>query len=112
MKTTDLAERQRVRDAATPAQAKRLGRKVALRTDWEQIKNKVMKTLLRSKFSQEPFRSRLLDWDGPIVEYTTWHDRYWGVCVCARHGGQGENHLGHLLTEVRSELLAETGLTR
>jgi ribA/ribD-fused uncharacterized protein len=107
MKTTDPAERERVRDAATPAQAKRLGRKVTLRPDWERIKGPIMKTLLRAKFAREPFRSRLLGWDQPLVEYTTWHDTYWGVCTCARHGGRGENHLGRLLAEVRSELLAE-----
>ena len=64
-----------------------------------------MRTVLRRKFRLEPFRTRLLSWEGPIVEETTWHDRYWGICVCPKHGGSGENRLGRLLEEVRGELL-------
>ena len=107
LKTDDLAWRERVRTARTPATAKRLGRQVPLREYWDEVKLTVMMTVLRRKFRLEPFKSRLLAWDGPIVEYTTWHDTYWGTCVCARHGGRGENHLGRLLEDLRAELLSE-----
>lgn len=106
LKTDDLAWRERIRTATSPVTAKRLGRKVPLRDYWDEIKLTVMKTVLRRKFRLDPFRSRLLTWEGPIVERTTWHDRYWGVCVCPKHMGEGENHLGQLLEEVRAELLA------
>jgi ribA/ribD-fused uncharacterized protein len=106
MKTTDPIWRERVRMAATPSLAKRLGRKVPLRADWEQVKTKIMKTLLRMKFRSEPFRTRLLTFEGPIVEINTWHDQTWGDCVCgkARCQKPGLNLLGHLLEEVRNEL--------
>lgn len=32
-------------------------------------------------------------------EGNTWGDKFWGVC-----DGEGENHLGKLLMEVRAEL--------
>ena len=112
LKTDDLESRERVRTARTPAAAKRLGRRVPLREYWDDVKLTVMMTVLRRKFRLEKFRSRLLAWDGPIVETTTWHDTYWGICVCARHGGTGENHLGRLLAELRADLLAEAEAAR
>ena len=112
LKTDDLAWRERVRTARTPVMAKRLGRQVPLREYWDDVKLTVMMTVLRRKFRLEPFKSRLLAWEGPIVECTTWHDQYWGVCVCPRHGGRGENHLGRLLEELRAELLSEAEAAR
>jgi ribA/ribD-fused uncharacterized protein len=108
MKSTDFAERQRILDAATPGKAKRLGRTLTLRDDWDRIKAAVMKGLLRQKFDQEPFRSRLLDFNGPIVETNIWHDQTWGDCVCGAPACEppGQNLLGRLLTEIRTELLA------
>lgn len=110
LKTDDLDWRERVRTAKTPASAKRLGRLVPLREYWDDVKQTVMLTVLRRKFRLEPFKSRLLAWEGPVVETTTWHDTYWGVCACVRHGGRGKNHLGRLLEALRSDLLAETAV--
>ena len=41
-KTPNPDEREAIRSAPTPGQAKRLGRKVTLRPDWNQIKLKAM----------------------------------------------------------------------
>jgi ribA/ribD-fused uncharacterized protein len=49
-KTYDPAERATIREAVTPAGAKHLGKRVALRADWEQVKFDLMLTLLRHKF--------------------------------------------------------------
>ena len=77
--------------------AKRLGRKVTLRSDWEQVKLRIMKNLVRVKFLQHPdLRQKLKEVSGPIVEENTWGDKYWGVC-----NGIGSNHLGEILMEVR-----------
>lgn len=90
----------------TAAEAKRAGRKLLLRPDWEDVRLDVMLTCLRSKFSQEPFKSKLLaTGTRALVEGNTWGDRFWGACV----GGAGpllvgENHLGKLLMRVREEL--------
>jgi hypothetical protein len=104
-KTIYPDEKDRVARCATPAQAKRAGRKVSLRADWEAVKVDVMRDLLRLKFAEPGWRERLLDTGtAPIVEHTTWHDQVWGVCTCPRHKGRGRNLLGSLLEEVRAEL--------
>lgn len=87
----------------TPGKAKKLGRQIELRPDWEQVKDNIMKNLLRQKFSHEHFKSQLLaTGNTQLVEGNTWNDTYWGVC-----NGKGLNMLGTLLMEVRSELIEE-----
>jgi ribA/ribD-fused uncharacterized protein len=86
----------------TPGQAKALGKRVSLRTDqeWDTYRFTVMRDLLVQKFSAEPARSVLLGTGNRLlVENNTWNDRTWGVCR-----GQGQNHLGRLLMEVRQRL--------
>lgn len=103
-KTLDESERRKIQKAETPGQAKRLGRTVELRPDWEQIKLDVMRAILLDKFTRNP---ELADWlmatdPAKLVEGNTWGDTYWGVCE-----GKGHNMLGELLMAVRSELIAE-----
>ena len=43
MKTENPEEREKIRLAPTPGKAKRLGRTINLRADWEEIKLSVMK---------------------------------------------------------------------
>jgi ribA/ribD-fused uncharacterized protein len=102
-KTTDPAVRARIRAAATPGQAKRLGRGLALRPGWEEMKLDVMRTLVREKFARHPaLAERLLaTGDVELVERNYWRDTFWGVC-----GGRGENHLGRILMDLRAELRA------
>jgi ribA/ribD-fused uncharacterized protein len=83
-----------------PAQAKRAGRRLPMRPDWDAVKLQVMEDVLRIKFSVAPFRTWLLNTgDEELVEGNTWGDTFWGVC-----GGVGENHLGKLLMKIRAEL--------
>lgn len=83
-----------------PWEAKRYGRSVSLRDDWEDIKLDVMWRILLVKFSRDPLRIQLLDTgDAFLEEANHWGDTFWGVC-----GGRGENNLGELLMAVRSEL--------
>lgn len=83
--------------------AKRLGRQVKLRGDWEEIKTELMLEIIRAKFTQnEELAARLLaTGDRSLVEGNTWHDVFWGV---DQKTGQGENHLGRILMQVRNEL--------
>jgi ribA/ribD-fused uncharacterized protein len=84
----------------TPGKAKRFGRKVTLRSNWEQIKNSIMLNLLRLKFSNSALKFLLLETgDEELIEGNYWNDTYWGVC-----NGEGQNHLGKLLMQVREEL--------
>lgn len=106
-KTTDIMARQRIRLAETPNQAKKLGRAVTLRTDWESIKVAVMTELLWDKFTQEPFRSLLLSTqDETLIEGNTWNDRFWGA---TEYSGMwlGNNMLGKLLMQTRHLLQAK-----
>ncbi|HEX2239263.1 MAG TPA: NADAR family protein [Gammaproteobacteria bacterium] len=86
----------------TPGQAKRAGRRIALRGDWEQVKVEIMRAVLRSKFTRSHvLRIKLLDtYPAELIEGNHWNDRYWGVC-----NGRGENMLGKLLMELRADLL-------
>ena len=105
MKSLNPKERQAIVLAPTPGKAKRLGRKVSLRKDWEDIKEEVMLTGLRHKFSNPELRKKLLaTGNEELIEGTTWHDNYWGICDCEACGGQGKNRLGKLLMQVREEL--------
>jgi ribA/ribD-fused uncharacterized protein len=93
-------EREMIRKASTPGQAKRLGRRVNLRSDWEDVKLDIMWRLLCYKFRYEDLKSALLaTGDAQLIEGNDWHDYYWGVC-----NGVGENHLGKLLMRVRKGL--------
>lgn len=84
----------------SPASAKRLGRKVMLRRDWEEVKLDIMYELLKCKFDQNPsLKEKLINTgDRLLVEGNDWHDTYWGVC-----NGKGSNHLGKLLMKLREE---------
>lgn len=99
-KTLDYLERERIRRAQTPGIAKKLGKRITLREDWEDIKLSVMEYLLRQKFSREPLREKLKQTgDADLIEGNLWGDRFWGV-----YNGKGENHLGRLLMKIRDEL--------
>lgn len=100
-KTADPRERERIRRAPTPGQAKRLGRSATLRPGWDRERVQVMRALVLQKFTRHPeLKERLLATGGrELVEGNDWGDRFWGVC-----GGQGENRLGRILMEVRAYL--------
>jgi hypothetical protein len=96
-----------VRNAKTPSMAAKLGRSrsLPLRTDWETVKDDVMRTALRAKFEQHPkLKSLLLSTgDAELIEHTR-NDSYW-----ADGGdGTGKNRLGILLMELRAELILKT----
>ena len=84
-----------------PSEAKRLGRRVKLRSDWELVKDNVMFDVVALKFKQNPSLAEKLlkTGDEELIEGNDWNDRYWGVCR-----GKGENKLGQILQRIRSEL--------
>lgn len=107
-KPLDPNKRLAILAAPTPGVAKCIGRGVALRLDWQQIRIDVMRAALRAKFvpGTEAHRE-LIAHHGPIVEVNTWHDNFWGDCRCQRcRGIEGQNMLGRLLIGLRLELLS------
>jgi ribA/ribD-fused uncharacterized protein len=78
---------------------------ITLRSDWEEVKIDSMRKGLARKFSHPVYKEQLLtSGEAELIEGNTWHDNIWGVCTCARCGGQGKNYLGKLLMELRASL--------
>lgn len=99
-KTNDPSARGLIRAAATPGIAKRMGKSVSLRPDWEAIKVEIMRDLIEQKFARSDLRGLLLATGDKYLEETnTWGDTFWGVC-----NGRGFNGLGSILMYVRSQI--------
>lgn len=84
-----------------PFKAKKLGRKVELRKDWENCKIKIMYEICKAKFTQnQDCKNNLLKTgDAVLIEGNNWGDRIWGQV-----DGIGENYLGKILMKIREEL--------
>ena len=109
-KTMNPIERKAIIDSATPGKAKRLGRKAALRPDWESVKEQIMYECVSAKFHStvELMLALLATGDEELVEGTTWCDNEWGSCSCEKCKDiEGKNKLGKILMRVRSEIAAE-----
>ena len=77
------------------------------RSDWDQVRVRVMRWCLRVKLAQHPesFGQVLADTDSmPIVEESR-RDDYWGA-IRRGHDLVGHNVLGRLLMELRAEWLS------
>ncbi len=106
MKATDPETAERIRNMETPKQARRLGRRIKLREDWEEIKQIIMRRAVYEKFTQHPDleKSLLETGDLLLIEGNNWGKSYWG---CVRNKEKklvGENHYGRILMEVRKYL--------
>lgn len=77
-------------------EAKRLGKKVELRSDWNDIKVALMEQLVKQKFANHELLNKLKAIEGEIVETNNWGDTFWGKCY-----GRGQNILGKILMEIR-----------
>lgn len=83
------------------SQAKKLGRQIILRDDWEDVKIEIMEKVLREKFSNKnpELLKKLIDTgDNVLIEGNWWNDTFWGICR-----GVGKNNLGKLLMKIREE---------
>ena len=92
-----------IRAADSPSDAARMGRDRTrpLRSDREAVKDDVMRTALKAKFTQHRTLADLLlsTGDAELVEHTK-NDSYWGD----GGDGSGRNMLGRLLVELRDQL--------
>ena len=104
-KTTNKAERTGIRQARTPALAKKMGRQLDIREGWDEMKLEVMETLLRKKFAIPMLHKALAETgDMHLCEINYWHDNFWGDCGCQKcQNIEGQNHLGKLLMKIRSD---------
>ncbi len=100
-KFPDPEYRERIRKAGSPKQAKDLGRsrKHPIRSDWDDVREEVMRNAVRRKFTKPELRSLLLGAGRRQLIEKSPFDRYWG---CGSDGG-GKNRLGVILMELREE---------
>jgi ribA/ribD-fused uncharacterized protein len=100
---TSAAAFREVQNAATPKEARKLGkvRSRPLRADWEDAKVPVMMQCVRAKFGQNADCAELLLSTGEKeLQEASPFDYCWGI----GRSGTGKNHLGKILMAVRAEL--------
>ncbi len=105
-KTLDPVGRGIILRCATAAEAKIAGRRLRLRSNWEQVKLQTMELCLRSKFRNIELADKLVaTGDARLIEGNTWGDQFWGVSRKRNELiASGENHLGKLLMKIRDYL--------
>jgi N-glycosidase YbiA len=94
---------EKIRELKMPKDAANMGRNRALplRSDWEQVKDAVMRKAVLQKFqSHEDIREILLATGNELLVENAPGDYYWG---CGKDGS-GKNKLGEILMEVRGLL--------
>lgn len=90
-----------------PMESKRLGRKVPLTPNWDNIKDQVMYNVCYAKFSQnKDLKEKLLATeDREIIEGNNHGDKYWGMIYIQKDKKWiGKNQLGITLMKIREEL--------
>jgi ribA/ribD-fused uncharacterized protein len=102
-----------VLNTGSPRSAFELGRdeknKSYIRKDWHLIKNSIMKEGLLFKFKQnEDLKKKLLETGTAKLVEDSPDDSYWGIGDWRNGRPHGENYLGKILEEVRSELKTKT----
>jgi len=106
-KAVDPLEADIVVSSATPGESKKQGRRIECRDDWDEVKISVMRFALEMKFMDPVLRQKLLDTgDHSLFEGNVWGDTFWGVDT---RTGQGKNHLGKLLMELREKYRKDHG---
>lgn len=104
MKTDVPEERDAIWAATKAMEARNLGQKVTMRSDWDQVKRAVMKECCMAKFLQHSdLREQLVDTGTEELIEDSKIDWFWG---CGKDG-TGQNVLGQVLMEIRSELQGE-----
>jgi ribA/ribD-fused uncharacterized protein len=102
-KFDDQALREKIQAAAKPVIAKRLSVKYRnrMRSDWAEVKDAIMERAVRAKFEQHgDLRGLLLATGDEDLAEAAPNDYYWGI----GQDGSGQNKLGLLLMQIRSEL--------
>lgn len=102
-KFLETFHREKIRQAVTPKVAAQMGRERnrPLRSDWEQVKDNVMRKAVLRKFENHAdIREILLSTGNEEIVENSPIDYYWG---CGSDGS-GKNMLGIILMEVREQL--------
>jgi ribA/ribD-fused uncharacterized protein len=100
-KCTSKEDATAILSAKTPGMTKRLIRKMDQNPAFQAGKYDVMEYLVTEKFKQNlDLGDKLIaTGDQELIEGNTWGDIYWGICRAV-----GENNLGRILMDVRTQL--------
>ena len=86
---------------------KRASSDITLIKDWNSIKISVMKECLEQKYSQSPYKEKLIDTGTEYIQEGNWHnDEFWGVNLNT-NPPKGSNMLGKFIMEKRNALMIE-----
>lgn len=100
-KTTDENIRSYIAAQPNPGAAKKIGRSIQLRENWDNIRIQYMRIILENKFSAYELREKLNSTkEYELIEVNTWGDKFWGQCPI----GNGRNELGKLLMSIRDDI--------
>lgn len=96
-KTLDLEARKLFLNV-TAGGAKKMGKVLELRKDWNKVKFDIMCSIVFEKFYRHlDLRKQLLETgDKHLEELNWWNDQIWGTC-----NGVGQNRLGITLMKIR-----------
>ena len=98
-KTLNQETRELIKKSRSPWDAKKMGRSLVLRDDWNEVRVEIMRKLIHEKFENPFLRCQLLEThDLELINENRWNDRFFGMT-----GGVGENWLGKILEEVRKQ---------
>ena len=103
----------RIRQARSPFDAKRLGGQVDARADWRNYRLTAMRRALANRFAsgRDAARQLAATGDRMLLHETPWGrygDPFWGT----GRDGNGQNILGRMLMERRTELAEPANLTQ
>jgi hypothetical protein len=98
-KTDDLGIKKKIRESSL-RDARKIGKSLKLKDNWDNTKLSIMHNLLNKKFIKTVFRSKLLETGDALL--VAGGDVFWGQV-----DGVGENYLGKLLMKVRAGLVSE-----
>ena len=107
-------ERERFTGDMDPAKAHELGKKIAIRHNWNIIRDLAMRFVVMEKFFQNSELAKRLMETSPnrLINGNYNNDKFWGcipVPIGASDVWYGENHLGRILGDVRKILLDDFG---
>lgn len=104
-KTINIIHRQQFKNLSG-GQAKRAGRNIILRSDWDFVKLEIMELCLRAKFmTHKDLAEKLVNTGSvDIIELNAWGDTTWGQIKDKEGKLTGDNLLGKLLMNIRSDI--------
>jgi ribA/ribD-fused uncharacterized protein len=97
-----------IASSVSAALAKRRGRNVTLRFDWENVKLGIMAVIVYSKFTQHEDARKILISTGNslLIEGNRWGDDLWGMIKGEQGVWIGQNLLGKVLMSARDMFVA------